>query len=107
MWGLFNQNLVSFAGNDGRDEVKLSILQPIVNYSLPRKWSVGTSEMNATYDWDKGVWTSLPLGIKLSKLTKAGTLPVQLSGSYEYNFADAVVAPEWPVNLTLKFLFPI
>ncbi len=74
MWGLFNQNLVSFAGKQDRDEVKLSIIQPIVNYSLPNKWSIGTSEMNATYDWDKGAWSNLPLGLKLSKLTKAGSL---------------------------------
>ena len=107
IWGLFNQNLFSFAGNDGRDEVQLSILQPIFNYSLPNKWSIGVSEMNVTYDWDKGAWVNLPLGLKVSKLHKFGTQPVQFSGSYEYNFADDYVAPEWSVNLTIKFLFPI
>jgi hypothetical protein len=107
MWGLFNQNLISFAGNDERDEVKLSILQPIFNYSLPNKWSIGASEMNATYDWDKGLWANLPLGVKVSKLHRFDRLPVQFSASYEYNFADQVVAPEWSVNLTAKFLFPI
>jgi hypothetical protein len=107
IWGLFNQNLFSFAGNDDRDEVKLSILQPIFNVSLPRKWSVGVSEMNATYDWDKGAWVNLPLGMKVSKLHKFGAQPVQFSGSYEYNFADDEVAPEWAVNLTVKLLFPL
>jgi len=107
IWGLFNQNLFSFAGNDDRDEVKLSILQPILNYSLPNKWSVGVSEMNVTYDWDKDDWVNLPLGVKVSKLLKLGTQPVQLSGSYEYNFQDDYVAPEWSVNFTLKLLFPI
>lgn len=107
IWGLFNQNLFSFAGNEDRDEVKLSILQPIFNYSLPNKWSIGTSEMNATYDWEKGAWTNLPLGMKVSKLHKFGSQPVQFSGSYEYNFADDYVAPEWSMNLTIKFLFPI
>ena len=107
MWGLFNQNLISFAGDAGRDEVKLSILQPILNISLPHKWSLGTSEMNATYDWDKGLWANLPLGLKVSKLHKFDKLPVQFSASYEYNFADEVVAPEWSLNLTVKFLFPI
>lgn len=29
------------------------------------------------------------------------------SGSYEYNFQDDYVAPEWTVNVTVKFLFPI
>lgn len=107
MWGLFNQNLFSFAGNGRRDEVKLSILQPILNYSLPHKWSIGASEMNITYDWNKGAWVNLPLGIKVSKLHKFDKLPVQFSGSYEYNFATAAVAPAWSVNLTVKLLFPM
>jgi hypothetical protein len=107
MWGLFNQNLFSFAGNAQRDAVQLSILQPILNYSLPHKWSIGASEMNVTYDWKKGAWTNLPLGIKVSKLHKFNTLPVQFSGSYEYNFANTYVAPEWTLNLTVKFLFLI
>jgi hypothetical protein len=107
MWGLFNQNLFSFAGDSDRDDVNVSILQPIVNYSLPDKWSVGTSEMNVTYDWDRDAWTVLPLGVKLAKLVKFGKLPVQFAGGYEYNFADDYVAPKWTVNFAVKFLFPI
>jgi hypothetical protein len=107
MWGLFNQNLFSFAGDSDREDVNVSILQPILNYSLPDKWSVGTSEMNITYDWDRDAWTALPLGVKLAKLVKFGKLPVQFAGGYEYNFADDYVAPKWTVNLSVKFLFPI
>ena len=107
MWGLFNQNLFSFAGDDDRDDVNIGILQPIVNYSLPNKWSVGTSEMNVTYDWDRGAWTALPVGVKLAKLVKFGKLPVQFAGGYEYNFADDYVAPKWTVNLAVKVLFPL
>lgn len=107
LWGLFNQNLFSFAGNGDREDVNLSILQPLLNVSLPDKWSVGASEMNVTYDWTKGAWVNLPLGMKVAKLVKFGDLPVQFSGSYEYNFADDEVAPEWAVNFTVKFLFPL
>ncbi|MCK5517298.1 MAG: hypothetical protein KAI39_10520 [Desulfobulbaceae bacterium] len=107
MWGLFNQNLFSFAGDDDRDDVNVSTLQPIINYSLPDKWSIGVSEMTVTYDWEKSTWTNLPLGLKVSKLVKISSLPVMFSGSYEYNFQDDYVSPEWTVNFTLKFLFPI
>jgi hypothetical protein len=93
LWGVFNQNLFSFAGDDDREDVDVSILQPIVSYSLPNKWSLGTSEMNVTYDWEKSDWTVLPLGVKLAKLVKFGNMPVQFSGAYEYNFADDYVAP--------------
>ena len=106
LWGLFNQNLFSFAG-DGDQDVRVSIIQPILNYSLPDKWSIGTSEMNFTYDWEKKAWTALPLGVKVAKLTKFGSVPVQFIGSYEYNFADDYVAPKWTLSFTLKFLFPL
>ena len=51
MWSVFNQNLFSFAGDDDRQDVKVSILQLIIKFSLPNKWSIGVSEMNITYDW--------------------------------------------------------
>ena len=105
--GIFNQNLFSFAGDDDREDLNISIVQPIVNYALPNKWSIGTSDMSITYDWDASNWTSLPLGIKLNKLVRFGKQPVQFSGSYEANFADDVVSPESTVNFSMKFLFPI
>ena len=107
LWGVFNQNLFTYAGDGQREDVNVSIIQPIINYSLPDKWSIGTSEMNITYDYKQNDWTFLPLGIKLAKLVKLGDLPVQFSGACEYNFAKDYVAPEWAVNFTLKFLFPI
>ena len=53
MWGVFNQNLFSFAGKNDREDVNVSIIQPIISYSLPDQWSIGTSEMNITYDWKR------------------------------------------------------
>lgn len=107
LWGVFNQNLFSFAGEDDRDDVDISIIQPILNYSLPNKWSVGTSEMNVTFDWNKEDWVALPLGFKVAKLMRFGKQPVQFSGSYEYNFADDYPSPAWSVSFTVKLLFPV
>jgi hypothetical protein len=107
LFGVFNQNLFAFAGDDERGDVNVSIIQPLVTYSLPQQWAIGLSEMNITYDWEQNDWMALPLGVKLSKLHKFGRLPVQFSGYYEYNLQDDFVAPKWTVNFTLKFLFPI
>lgn len=68
MWGVFNQNIFSFAGDSDREDLGVSILQPIINISLPNKWSIGVSKMNITYDWEKSAWSSLPLGLKVNKL---------------------------------------
>jgi hypothetical protein len=107
LFGVFNQNLFSFAGDDDRDDVSLSTVQPIVNYSLPNKWSVGTSEMNFTYDWQQDDWIVLPLGVKVAKLQRFGKRPMQFSATYEYNFADDYVAPKWLVSFPVKLLFPL
>ena len=107
LWGVFNQNVVSFAGDGDREDVRVSILQPIINISLPNKWSLGFSEMNFTYDWEKGDWSNLPLGMKVSKLVKFDQLPVTLSAAGEYNFQDNYSGSEWTVNGTVKFLLPM
>lgn len=104
--GVFNQNLFSFAGDDDVRDVDVSILQPIVNWSLGHGWSVGASEMNVTWDWEASAWSSLPFGAKLNKLVHIGGHPVQLSVSYERNFADDFAVPRDLYGVGLKLLLP-
>jgi hypothetical protein len=81
LWGLFNQNLFTFAGDKNRTDVNVSVLQPIFNYKLGHGWTVGVSEMTFSWDWEADRWSSLPLGVQLAKLVKIGQQPVQFSGS--------------------------
>ena len=60
LWGAFNQNLFTYAGDDNRTPVNASVLQPIVSYGLGHGWSAGCSEMTFTYDYEAGRWASLP-----------------------------------------------
>jgi len=106
LWGVFNQNLFTLAGDDDRSDVSVSTLQPILNYGLGDGWSVGSSEMTFAYDWEADRWSSLPLGGKISKLVKICGLPVQFSGQYEYDLADDEIGPEHTLRFTVKFLFP-
>lgn len=107
LWGLFNQNIFTVAGEGDRADVNVSVIQPIVNKSLGNGWSVGASEMNVVYDWEKDDWTSLPVGIKLAKMHKFGELPVQFNVQYEYNFADDDIgSPKQTLRVTAKFIFP-
>lgn len=107
LWGVFNQNLFSVAGDDDRSDVDVTILQPILTYALGNGWSAGVSEMTFSYDWEADRWSSLPLGAKVSKLLRVQRLPVQLSAEYEYDFADDEVGPESTVRFTVKLLFPL
>lgn len=81
LWGVFSQNLFTYAGDGKREDVNVSIIQPILNYAPPDHWSIGTSEMNITYDWEKDDWVAIPVGVKLAKLVRFGELPVQFSGA--------------------------
>lgn len=106
LWGAFNQNLFTFAGDKDRPDVDVSVVQPILNYGLGGGWSVGSSEMTFTYDWDGGRWSSLPLGGKVSKLLHFGRVPLQLSAQYEHDFASDEIGPRDTVRFTIKILFP-
>ncbi len=106
LWGAFNQNIFSFAGDDSRDDVNVSIIQPILSHGLGHGWSVGTSEMSVTYDWESERWASLPLGLKVAKIVKLGKQPGQLSLQYEHDFADEPGTAEDTLRFTAKFLFP-
>jgi len=104
--GLFNQNILTVGGDDARPDVNISTLQPILSVSLGNGWSVGTSDMTFTYDWDRDAFTSLPLGVKISKLTKPGGVPIQWQFSYERNFYDTRAGPKDTLGFTMKILVP-
>lgn len=106
LWGAFNQNIFSFAGDDSMPDVNLSILQPIASFDLGNGWSTGLSEMSATYDWEENDWVSLPLGIKLTKLLRLGSTPVQFTAQVEHNFAEDYAVPENLFSFTIKVLLP-
>ncbi|WP_211310929.1 hypothetical protein [Halomonas denitrificans] len=106
IWGLFNQNVFTVAGDDDYRDVNISILQPIVNYNLGNGWSAGASDMSITYDWEQEDWVSLPLGVAVNKLVTLGGFPVQFTTSYEHNFHDEGISPSDTFNVTAKLLLP-
>lgn len=106
LYGLFNQNIFTVAGDDDRPDVNISTLQPILNVPLGNGWAVGVSEMVFVYDWDRDEFTSIPLGAKVSKLTQISGRPVQFQLSYERNFYDEGTGPKDTIGFTVKVLVP-
>ena len=104
--GLFNQNILTVAGDDDMPDVNISTLQPLLNTPLGNGWSAGLSDMTFVYDWDAGTFTSLPLGAKISRLTRLGEIPFQVQVSYEHDFYDDGPAPSDTFGLTAKILLP-
>jgi hypothetical protein len=106
LFGLFNQNVFTVAGNTDRQDINSTSFQPIFNYRLGSGWSLGFSEMQITYDWVDDRWSNIPLGVGINKLQKFGALPVQFSLQYEHNFADDRITASDIARFTVKFLLP-
>ena len=84
--------------------VSMSIVQPFFSYNLGKGWNVGSSELAYTYDWTADRWSSLPLGLRISKAVKSKGTPIVISFFTDYNFAKN--APNWQFRSQIAFLFP-
>jgi hypothetical protein len=106
-YGFLQQWFLSFAGEDNRKDINLLALQPFTNYNLGEGWGVGNSDMSFNYDFEGGRWSSLPLGLRVSKLVDFGSRPMRTYIDVEYNFADDAIAPEWTVVFQVAPLFTL
>lgn len=103
-YGLLANHIWSYAGNDDRDDVNATFLQPFISYTLPTYTTIGLSS-ESTYNWDEGEWT-VPLIAQVSQLVKVGKLPVQFSLGGKYFLEAPDGGPEWGIRFTVTFLFP-
>lgn len=103
-YGLLANHIWSFAGDDDRDDVNATFLQPFISYTFPTLTTL-TFNTESTYDWTHEEWT-VPLNLQVSQLVKFGKLPVQLAIGGRY-FAEAPDGgPEWGIRFAITFLFP-
>lgn len=91
----------TYEGDSDRDDVRTTTIQPIGSHDMGNGWSLEMSEMMFNYDFNFDEWSTLPLGVRIGRLTKFGKLPVRFYGDVECNFADSGVAP----IRTLHFAF--
>lgn len=108
--GLIN-NVWSFAG-DGKRDVNKMLIQPFLNYNLPKGWYL-TSSPIITADWtseDNKGWT-VPVGLGFGRVFVLGTQPVNASLSAYYNAVKPEVLGQtligdWTFRAQVQFLFP-
>ena len=101
--GLAN-HLWSFAGEDDRNEVNATFLQPFVSYITPTKTTFSVNA-ESTYDWANHQWT-VPLNFVVSQLVKLGDQPVQFSAGIRYYAEKPDNGPDWGLRFGITFLFP-
>ena len=85
--GVFHQHLFSIGGDDDRESVKMSQVQPILYYNLSKLWTVGMAPM-WTANWKASsddVFT-IPIGLEVQKTTiLGGKLPVRVGVGVHYS----------------------
>lgn len=105
--GALANNQWSFAGY-GSQEVNALLVQPFINYNLPKGWYL-TSSPIITADWkapSDNRWV-VPIGAGVGKIIHLGRLPlnVQLAGYYNVKTPEPFGA-DWQLRFQVQFLFP-
>lgn len=103
-YGALANHLWDVAGDDGRNSINATFLQPFVSYITPTKTTFSLN-LESTYDWQTNQWT-VPVNLVVSQLMKIGGQPVQAFVGARYYAETPANGPEWGLRLGLTFLFP-
>jgi hypothetical protein len=104
-YGALANHIWSVAGDDDREDVNATFLQPFLSYITSTHTTFGLNT-ESTYDWQNEEW-SVPINLTVAQLLKIGVLPVQLSAGVRYWAEAPENGPEnWGARIQLTFLFP-
>jgi hypothetical protein len=101
---LFN-HIESVAGDDDRDDVSSTFLQPFLVYGTPEGVSYAIN-VESTYDWE-GEQASIPINLQINKVSRIGEQLIQYGGGLRYWADSPDSGPEgWGLRLNFVLLFP-
>jgi len=105
--GALVRQLFSFAGNDDRADVSQLLIQPFVNYNLPKGWYLVSSPA-ITNNWEgaSGERWNVPIGGGGGRLFTLGKLPINAQTQAFYNIERPRFGADWALRFQLQFLFP-
>jgi hypothetical protein len=107
LYGALVYNVFSVGGPRGRSDVKQMLMQPFVNYNLPRKWYLTTSPY-VTANWEKvrnQRWT-VPVGGGAGKIVRVGKQPMNIYAQFFRNVERPQGTTEWSARFQVQLLFP-
>lgn len=103
-YGVLMNHLWSFAGNDDRDDISATFLQPFVAKQFPGARTL-TVNFESSYDWEHEQWT-VPLNLTYSKVIRVGQQRLSLVGGVRGYLDAPENGPDWGIRLGVTFLFP-
>ena len=104
-FGLLAQHVWDYAGEDDRDDVSSTLLQPFASFTTKTATTL-TLQTESIYNWKTEKW-SVPINAAVSQVLKLGPQLIQLKLGVRY-WADAPESgPEgWGFKAGMVFLFP-
>ncbi|WP_200821298.1 transporter [Oceanicoccus sp. KOV_DT_Chl] len=104
-YGALGNHIWSMDGNDDRNEISATFLQPFLSYTTADAITY-TVNTESTYDWKDNRWT-VPINLNISKVTKVSDQLVSIGGGVKYWAAGPDGAPEGlAFRLIVTLLFP-
>lgn len=106
--GFLANHIWSVAGDNDRDDVSATFIQPFVSFATPKATTFSLNT-ESTYDWVHDQWT-VPVNIGVAQLFKPKTFglpfPIQLQVGLRHYFVKPLGGPENGVRFTITSLFP-
>ncbi len=104
-FGLLANHIWSVAGDDDRDDINATLIQPFVSYITKTKTTFGLLT-ESTYDWENDAW-SVPVIAQVAQMFKIGPQILQLNLAAKYWAESPDNGPEgWGLRVQLTLLFP-
>ena len=103
--GVLVNHIWSVTGDNERDNINATYLQPFFSYTTRTHTTIGIST-ESTYDWRSNQWR-VPVIVQAGQMFKIGSQIFQLAVGASYWAESADGGPEgWGTRMQLTFLFP-
>ncbi len=103
-YGALVNHIWSFAGDDDRNDVSSTFIQPFLARQFPGARTV-TLNLESTYDWNGSDW-NVPANLMYSRVTKVGSQLLSYAGGVRYFIETPGDGPDWGLRVVVTLLFP-
>ena len=103
--GVLGNHLWSVAGEDDRDDISATLVQPFLGYTT-RTYTTFMINTESTYDWKRETW-SVPVNLMVTQMLRVGGQPLTLQAGARYWADSPDGGPDgWGFRFAVTFLFP-
>jgi hypothetical protein len=103
-YGVLANQIWSFAGQQDRQNINSSFIQPFVSFTTKTYTTFGVNT-ESTYNWQANQAT-VPMNFTVQQLVKIGGQPIAFQAGYRYYVNKPDGGPDWGLRFTVTFLFP-